>query len=396
MSKSTAYYDGLVDLYLNGKCTPEQEKELWMFLSSSRSNRVLLKKMKQQFHLHAEAPPLLDDGDRKRLLNRVIRAIGQPEMIPGRNYTKLLKIAAVLVLAAGTAFFFINRIYNRSGAQTELVNADVLPGGNKGFMVLSSGTRVDFQALKVGDSVKRDGLTIAKSGEGAIRVHSADGMAPVDTLSRMNTIQTPVGGQYQVTLSDGTIVWMNAGSVLKFPASFTETARLVQAEGELYFEVAKDAARPFRVKTGAQLVEVLGTHFSVKSNADNAVVKTTLLEGRIRISGGTAHAQILKPGEVSEYQATTNELKIMSYKNPEEATAWKNGYFLFDSTDFITIQEQLEKWYDVTFTYDQVPQMQFFGKVPRNVPLSRVLKLMEMVGAIKFKIEGRTIHVTTE
>jgi len=395
MSKSAAYYKELIAQYLNGVCTPEQEKELWMYLSSSRSNRELLKKMKQQFNLDADVPLLLDHTDSQRILSKVAEAIGRPRMIARRGYGRLLKIAAVLVLMAGTIFFIATRKSSRPG-QTAQLNEDVAPGGNRGFIILSNGNKVDFEEIKIGDTVRTNGMIIAKSGEGEIRMRAGERTGTADTLPQINTIQTPVGGQYKVTLSDGTMVWMNAASILKFPASFTDTERSVQAAGELYFEVAKDAARPFKVQTGEQVVEVLGTHFSIKSSAGNAMVKTTLLEGRIRITGGAAHSRILKPGEASEFQANTRELKVTAYKNTDEVTAWKDGYFSFDSTDFITAQEQLEKWYDVTFMYNKVPQMQFFGKVPRNVPLSRVLKLMEMVGDIKFKTEGRKIYVTSE
>ena len=395
-SKPIAYYKELIELYLNAQCTPEQEKELWMYLSSSRSNKPLLEKIKHKFSLDADTPQLLDTGESRRILTEIMESIGKLRMTPKRGYVQLLKIAAVLILVAGTFFIIRNRSYNRPGAQKALAGSDVPPGGNKGFLVLSNGTRVSLEMIKVGDTIKKNGLIIAKSGNGEVRMHTAENSDTAGEQPQMNTVQTPVGGQYKVTLSDGTMVWMNAESVLKFPASFTDTERLVQAEGELYFEVTKDATRPFKVQTGQQVVEVLGTHFSIKSSTNNAIVKTALLEGRIRITGGASSPQILEPGEVSEYQAKTNELKITAYKNLEETTAWKDGYFLFDSTDFIAVQDQLQKWYNVTFVYEQVPRVQFFGKVPRNVPLSRVLRLMEMVGEVKFKIEGRKIYVITE
>ncbi|MBO9619863.1 MAG: FecR domain-containing protein [Niabella sp.] len=394
ISKSAAYYNGLIELYLNGQCTPEQEKELWMYLSSSRSNKAILDQLQKKFDLDTADPQLLDDSDSKRLFNKITEVIGRPESIPWRACIKWLRFAAILVVLAGAVILFVSRTQVGDNAPPKLVKNDVLPGGNRGIMVLAGGARIDFERIRIGDTVKESGLVIAKTGNGEVRMRNSGSPVSAGEQPQMNTIQTPVGGQYKVTLSDGTTVWMNAGSVLKFPVTFTDTERSVQAEGELYFEVAKDAAHPFRVKTGEQVVEVLGTHFSVKSNANNAIVKTTLLEGRIRISGGTAQPRILEPGEASEFQAKTNELKVTAYKNPEAVTAWKDGYFSFDSTDFITVQEQLEKWYDVRFVYAEVPQMQFFGKVPRNVPLSRVLKLMEMVGAIKFKIDGREVYVT--
>ncbi|AHF17193.1 FecR family protein [Niabella soli] len=394
ISKSTAYYNGLIEGYLNGQCTPEQEKELWMYLSSSRSNKTILDQLQKKFDLDAVAPQLLDGGNSKRIFNKITEAMGRPGRIPKQGYIKWLGIAAMLVVLAGTIILFVSRAPGGGSAPQKLVKGDVPPGGNRGVMVLAGGARIDFEKITIGDSVKESGLVIAKTGEGEVRMRTAGNAVDTGEQPQMNTIQTPVGGQYKVTLSDGTTVWMNAGSVLKFPVTFTDTERSVQAEGELYFEVAKDAAHPFKVKTGEQVAEVLGTHFSVKSNANNAIVKTTLLEGRIRISGGTAQPRILEPGEASEFKAKTSELKVTVNKNPEEVTAWKNGYFLFDSTNFSTVQEQLEKWYDVTFLYAEVPQMQFFGKVPRNVPLSHVLKLMEMVGAIKFKIRGREVYVT--
>lgn len=254
--------------------------------------------------------------------------MGRPGRIPKQGYIKWLGIAAMLVVLAGTIILFVSRAPGGGSAPQKLVKGDVPPGGNRGVMVLAGGARIDFEKITIGDSVKESGLVIAKTGEGEVRMRTAGNAVDTGEQPQMNTIQTPVGGQYKVTLSDGTTVWMNAGSVLKFPVTFTDTERSVQAEGELYFEVAKDAAHPFKVKTGEQVAEVLGTHFSVKSNANNAIVKTTLLEGRIRISGGTAQPRILEPGEASEFKAKTSELKVTVNKNPEEVTAWKNGYFL--------------------------------------------------------------------
>jgi ferric-dicitrate binding protein FerR (iron transport regulator) len=208
----------------------------------------------------------------------------------------------------------------------------------------------------------------------------------------MNTLTTPRGGQYEVVLPDGTRVWLNSNTSLTYPIIFQGKERHVELTGEAYFEVAKNAAAPFFVKTQSQTVEVLGTHFNINSYADEKSVKTTLLEGRVKITGnGNRKTVSLKPG-----QQSINNLAIIYIINDadiEEAVAWKNGKFLFRNTDLQTVMRQLSRWYDVDVEYKgTVATKHYRGRISRNVTVSQVFEILKTSG-VNFIINGRTIIV---
>jgi ferric-dicitrate binding protein FerR (iron transport regulator) len=206
-----------------------------------------------------------------------------------------------------------------------------------------------------------------------------------------NTIETPKGGKFQIRLPDGSKVWLNAASSIRFPAKFAGSKRKVELRGEAYFEVAHDESKIFEVNARNQTVQVLGTHFNINAYEDEPSVNTTLLEGSVRISDvRTNVSQLLKPGEQSQL---SEQIEIINLKNTNEAVAWKDGYFQFDEADIKTVMRQIERWYDVSVVYEgNLPNYRFAGEIERNLSLLQVLKVLEKTN-VHFRLEGREVIV---
>jgi len=202
---------------------------------------------------------------------------------------------------------------------------------------------------------------------------------------------TPKGGQYHITLSDNTEVWLNASSSIRFPASFAGSTRNVEITGEVYFGVAKNPAKPFLVAVNDMTVEVLGTHFNIMAYADEASVNTTLLEGAVKVWSKDASG-VLHPGEQSVFNRSQHSISI-GKADTEKAIAWKNGLLLFKRDDIKTIMRQLSRWYDVDINFiGAAPTRLYSGSISKYVNVSEVLKILEL-GGIKFKTEGNRITV---
>jgi ferric-dicitrate binding protein FerR (iron transport regulator) len=210
-----------------------------------------------------------------------------------------------------------------------------------------------------------------------------------------NTITTANGNQYQLILTDGSKVWLNAASSIRFPTSFTGNERKVEITGEVYFEVAKDPIKPFKVdfknKEGEiNEIEVLGTHFNVNAYADEPDMKTTLLEGSVKIKAANK-IQMLTPGQ--QASITSGGIEVKRNVDIEHVMAWKNGYFLFDNTDIYTLMRQVSRWYNVDVKYEgRITEDGFSGKILRDVPLSKFIKVLEL-NDVKVRTEGREIIV---
>ena len=312
---------------------------------------------------------------------------------------KYISAAAVLLLISGITFVFLNKakpvLKSEFATNKQL---DVLPGSDKAILTLADGSKIVLDEHTSANISNKDGLKISRTKEGQL-IYTILDQTDVKTPSTIsyNTIQTPKGGQYQVILPDGTKVWLNAASSLKYPEVFTGAERRVELTGEAYFEVAKNKAKPFHVKNHNQDVEVLGTHFNIDSYLDDNTIKTTLLEGSVRVSNGKS-VRILKPGEQAIAEASgAGSIRLVANVDTDDETAWKNGLFQFSNADLKTILNQLERWYDINIDYSSIPDKKYNGMVPRKAKLSEVLKMLEKTGNIKFEIvEGRNLKVLPE
>lgn len=303
-------------------------------------------------------------------------------LIPRRPILWLrIAVAASIVLVLSVGLFFYFDQHTRS---IGVAGNDIVAGSSKAILTLSDGTKVSLNTAVKGQIADQSGVMISKEADGQL-VYSHDGakeaIEPV-----YNTVETPKGGEYEVTLPDGSHVWLNAATRLKFPASFKNLKeRRVEIDGEGYFEVAKNKDLPFKVISKGQEVEVTGTHFNVNSYTDEPVTKTTLLEGRVLVNG-----QILAPGQQSVLNGAT--LRIVTVDGGAE-TAWKDGEFVFSGEDLQSVMRKISRWYDVEVIYPEKLNNtgHFDGEFPRKNKLSDILNALESTGNLKFKIEGRRV-----
>lgn len=298
--------------------------------------------------------------------------------------------AAILFIAFVSGYLYLSK--DRVIVQKTLVvkkeKIDVLPGIDKAILTLSDGSSIVLDDTKNENIVVKEGLIISKTTNGQL-LYKATSELPKTTTTptAYNTIATSKGNQYQILLPDGTKVWLNAASSLRYPEVFTGNVRKVTLTGEAYFEVAKNSAMPFRVQSKNQDVQVIGTHFNINGYTDNTSIKTTLLEGSIKVSNGVS-TKILNPGEQSltEIDGLGN-INILKNIDTDGEIAWKNGLFSFNNAELKSVLKQLERWYDIKVDYKTVPNKRYNGMVPRKAKLSEVLNMLELTGNISFKIE---------
>lgn len=304
---------------------------------------------------------------------------------------KIAVAATVMGLLLLSTFLLYNRNTSKETANAEVdkrrFKNDVLPGGDKATLTLADGSTVVLDDARNG--------TLAQ--QGSSKVIKVDGKLMYDPANNnskeivYNTISTPNGGQYQLELPDGSLVWLNATSSIHFPTSFVGKERRVEVTGEAYFEVAKNRDMPFIVTVNGSEVQVLGTHFNVNAYSDEDNVKTTLLEGSVKFVSGT-NINMLRPGQQSQL-ASNGLIKVVSNVDVDEVVAWKNGMFDFDNAGIETVMRQLSRWYDVEIEYKGKTDDQFIAEMRRNIKLSDALKALELTGKVKFEIQGKKIIV---
>lgn len=304
----------------------------------------------------------------------------------GRRWWRLAAAAIIFGTMAASAFWLLRQgKTDTPGVAMQNAEADINPAREKAVLLLDDSSAIGLDTLANGTMQQRGGALTHTNGQ---LVYNATGSAGVPVY---NTIATGKGNYYKLVLSDGTRVWLNAASSLRFPVVFNKEERLVEIKGEAYFEVTKDAARPFRVKLADEsVVEVVGTHFNINAYAENAVSRTTLLEGVVKVSRG-GHSRLLQPGQ----QAVASAVGIALENKPdlEQVMAWKNGYFWFENTPLRNIMAEAARWYDVEVRYQgKITEEGFSGKISREAPLSRLLQVLELNG-IDVTVNGKTITI---
>ncbi|MET7000402.1 FecR family protein [Chitinophaga defluvii] len=272
---------------------------------------------------------------------------------------------------------------------------DVLPGGSKAMLTLGDGSTVALDSA--GNQVIHQGSTAIYQRHGQLQYETGNGAGAVS----LNMLTTPRGGQYQLRLPDGSTVWLNAASTLKYPTAFSDTGRLVELTGEAYFEIRPlsnalaaggNKKVPFRVKVNNMTVEVLGTAFNVQAYPDESKVTTTLINGKVKLNSNS-ETLMLQPGQQAQLEEG-GRLNLLADADIEQAVAWKNGYFRFVKTDIQSIMQQLSRWYDVEVRYEKGLKPYSFGAIiSRNNNISQVLNMLEATGEVHFKVEGRQVLV---
>jgi transmembrane sensor len=375
-------YLAMYEKFLAGTATPAEIRRIHDY--------------KDSFRLREEQEAEKDLED--RLLARIRVSAG----IKDNNSPRLRRIptwlrsaaAAVLLLAAAGLFLFRNTKSHPLTPAAPPVAAhhqDIPPGGNKAILTLADGQQIALTDAPNGAIRQYDNITIKKESNGRLS-YVVGNNETTTSQNATNTISTPRGGQYEVTLPDGTKVWLNALSSLSFPLSFSRSQRQVRLTGEAYFEVAPDKARPFLVETSHTEVHVLGTSFNIKAYSDETTTTTTLVAGAVRVANG--HNQhVLQPGQQS--LADQQGSLAVSAANIEEAVAWKDGYFIFHNASIRDIMRQASRWYDVNIQYEvNTEDLQFGGRISRFSNISELLKNLELTGSVHFSIEGNIVTVT--
>lgn len=309
-------------------------------------------------------------------------------------WRRIAAVAAVLLFFGTGGFYLAREKY--SGSQIVKKNTQgITPGSNKAVLTLANGKQITLALAKNGDLAQEDNAVIHKTADGQISYALTSVTGQNDLLS-YNTVTTPRGGQYRLTLSDGTRVFLNAASSLRYPAAFTGEERKVELTGEAYFEVAHDRSKPFKVASNGQLLEVLGTHFNVNAYNDEQATVTTLLQGSVKINTSlkAGYFKVLKPGQQSVMLAHSNYLTVHD-ADMEAAVAWKNGFFQFDRADIKTIMRQISRWYNVEVEYKgNITQDEFVGRIERSAQLTDVLQLLKL-SRIHFFIDNNKKIVVT-
>jgi len=399
MNNYQPYFDlgKLIAKYLRKELTEQEQDQLEQWLQSDTRNQELFKKLTDQTIIDSELETF-ETNDKDKAWKNIVKKTGFKSTTRKSAASKpwpAYAAAIVLLVALGVT---LTRYRNTLGEQKMTVKPqqDLLPGSNKAVLTLADGSKVILDDAKRGKIASQQNVVITKDQSGelvyqATETSQTEDLPPVEK-NVMNTLSTPRGGQYQIVLPDGTRVWLNSASSLKYPTTFAGNDRRVELNGEAYFEVSKDPSKPFYVKTATQTVTVLGTHFNINSYADEIAAKTTLLEGSVRITGNINGATAkLKPGE--QAVNTINAIDVKENADIDEAVAWKNGKFLFRNTDLHTIMRQLSRWYDVDVEYQgNVAQKHYRGRISRNVPVSEIFQILKTSG-INFTIDGRKIIV---
>jgi len=353
--------------------------------------------------------PFFSEAQSSDLLARIresIRAVAEEETplhILRPRWTRYVAAASIgLVLISGAWWIWFHHPAQPASvaSQQQRFKNDVAPGGDKAILTLGGGQKIILDSAANGILASQGGTQVQKIND-RLEYVPAGGIGK----AAYNTLSTPRGGQYQLTLPDGTHVWLNTASTITYPTAFRGNQRRVTLTGEAYFEVAKDARHPFfvhlalpgadTVPMGGADIQVLGTAFNTNGYADEAVATITLVSGRIRIIHGR-DSRILEPGQQAQTAlAASGDDKIRLSDDPalDEVLAWREGKFLFGHTGIDEIMRQVARWYDVNIIYEGHPADLFHARIPRDLPVSELLKLLELTNRVHFRIDGKTITV---
>lgn len=399
MENYEEYYEisELIVKYLRGELNDLEKERLSEWRSRQEANERLFQRLTKGQDLLEEIPKYHFQGREEAVQNFLKRiSLSRPRWSTYRRY---VSYAAAAILLTALLFYLLPESKNRNqwAVHTEM---ELMPGGNRAVLILEGGKEIDLDNAETGEIARQGHAVISKSKEGYIAYNLVQlGLEKNSQEVSYNTIATPRGGQYRLRLPDGSRVWLNAHSTLTFPIEFKGEERKVELKGEAFFEVQHIPGKPFRVESGKQTVEVLGTEFNVNGYSDEKGITTTLVNGRVKIKlnveKGTSKIDdvTLAPGQKALVENRSNDI-LISEADIEESIAWKNGHFQFNDTDLGTIMRQIARWYDVDVEYrGDVAGIRFRGKIPRDVPASQVFEILKTSG-INIETEGRKIIVS--
>lgn len=360
---------------------PEQALTWQSYLGTNPANLNEFQRAVSQLKLLLSAEPIqIPDGEEQRIWVRItdtLRAAGQAPLRSIRNYRWLSWAAAAVLVILSGVYFFRDRKQN-------LVPNTVI-ASNMPTLTLSDNTIISLDSNVTG-VIPKQGKSEVKKMKHAV-VYQQQGIAE---KLEYNTISTPRGGQYQVLLADGTKVWLNAMSRLRYPVAFAAGERRVEVDGEAWFQVVKDDSKPFIVQKNNLNVVVLGTDFNVQAYDNDSSMLITLKEGKIRVKD-SLRSIVIMPGQQAKIK--NGKTTVLEAADMNKVMAWMNGFFYFENDDLPSVMRQLSRWYDIEVRYEaQIPDQLFAGKIARSVPLQEILETFTSYG-IRYRFEGKVVTI---
>lgn len=391
MSKPEEQISILLEALHSKTATPMQEQELADWLLEAEKDAVLKEYMQSTWE-EFQPEKHKNKVDWDKMFTNILEKDTEAKVVRMRfSWSRIAAAAVILLFVSVGAWFILKKengpqiVISESGKKEDLA----APSANKAVLTLSDGTVILLENEENGALAVQGNVTVEKTADGQIVYKGSSAEI------QMNTISVPKGSKpLQLKLADGSNVWLNVGTVFTYPAAFAGNTRKVEISGEAYFEIARDVSRPFIVTKGNAQIEVLGTHFNVNAYDNEAAMRVTLMEGSVRVKEGTA-SDLLKPGQQAILSAK-NSGKIQVVKGDvDKVMAWKNGIFNFDGAPLDEVMRQLERWYDIEVLYEKgVPDMEFVGKMSKNIHLDDLLEILEMT-KVHFKlVEGRKLIVS--
>ena len=392
VSERTIQMSRLIFKHLQEALTAEERRELDLWLEESEANRRLFLEITEEGFIARELRTFSSFSGEAAWPSMEERLLEEDVVFPKRRNPVLrlwMAAASVLLILTVGALWLVpawREGREAGGGSTEAVSQAILPGGDKATLTLSDGSVIELDSATNGDIARQGAVKVMKADGSLSYVASAAGGE-----NTYNTIRTPKGGKYRLVLADGSKVWLNSASSLRYPVAFEDGSREVEVTGEAYFEVASMPEKTFRVSVADRgSVQVTGTSFNVNAYTDERTMNTTLLEGGVRVVAPDGGVATLKPGQQAQ---TGDRLKVVDGVNTDEVVAWKEGWFHFNRADIGTIMRQVSRWYDVEVVFEGEPgRKTFSGVVSRENDVSQVLLIMERAG-VRFRIEGRRIYV---
>lgn len=388
--------DEIFQRYYEKSASEAEIQELMQWMADPANEAELIRLMRDRWEALEPGAQWLPAEKSAAMLAAILPAEGEREKTPRAKIIRFwLRVAAavIILLIAGGAWFWIHH----RALQIAVIPAqppeknDVQPGGNRATLVLANGSTIVLDSAGRGLLAQQGSTSVSKTSDGQLVYNGTR----EKNAAGFNTVSTPRGGRYQVVLPDGSKVWLNAASSLRFPTAFTNAERTVELTGEAYFEVTHHAEKPFLVAVNGMTVKVLGTHFNVMAYDEEAAIKTSLLEGKVKVSFAGREVS-LAPSEQSSLEKAEAQLSVDKNADLEKAVAWKDGLFYFENDDIQTIMRQLARWYDVKVIYSAPIRSHYYsGQIRTQVPLSDALHRLELVGHVKFQIDGKTVSVET-
>ncbi|MES2775173.1 MAG: FecR domain-containing protein [Bacteroidota bacterium] len=395
----------LFELFVTQAAAKAEKEELFILMADPENESQVEGLIENTWINYEPRQEVFSSEQSAAMLQKIMEAKQPAKLVtlspvPAKSMWRRIAAAAAILLVVSTAAYFL---FNR-GADNDKPSSkniakryknDVMPGGNRATLTLGNGSTIVLDSAGNGTLAQQGNVQVVKLSNGEL-AYTVNGVTTSEVF--YNTMSTPRGGQYQLTLPDGTKVWLNAASSITYPTAFTGKERRVKITGEAYFEVmplmlpGREAKMPFKVSVNdGTEIEVLGTHFNINSYSDEALIKTTLLEGSVKVTHGS-NSSLLQPGQQAQITKAGN-LSMVPGADIEETMAWKNGRFIFKNADIRTIMNQVARWYDVELSYEGNIADIFVAEMARDIPVSKLCMLLEQTERVHFLIEGKKITV---